>query len=167
MKRNVILPTMNEEIAAIRKHPQKTVDYPSFSKQKVGIIAYSCMILFVMVMFFAGAFLNEFNWSFYLLLFLPFSYSHDLFNIFAVEEDGLLSGSRFIPWKNVKSFHFVPIDVNHKYYGYSKEVNNGYELKIKAKFFPISCIVTSNEMKEKLSRIISEYAYLQNNEKVR
>ena len=78
--------------------------------------------------------------------------------MFAVVDDGLLSGSRLIVWKKIKSFQFIPIDINHKYYGYSKEVNEGYELKIEGKIFSESCIVTSPEMKEKLTRILSEHA---------
>jgi hypothetical protein len=78
--------------------------------------------------------------------------------MFAVVDGGLLSGSRLIVWKKIKSFQFIPIDINHKYYGYSKEVNGGYELKVKGKIFSESCIVTSPEMKEKLTRILSEHA---------
>jgi hypothetical protein len=37
-------------------------------------------------------------------------------------------------------------------------INNGYELKIKTKLFPISCIITSEETKEKLTNILSKHA---------
>ncbi|MEH7179505.1 hypothetical protein [Neobacillus vireti] len=157
MNRNVVVPVTSEEIAFIRLRPQKTVDFPIYSNQKVGIVVYSAMLLFVIVMFIFGIFTNIFDWQFYLLLFLPLSYSHDLFNIFAVSEEGVFSGSRFVSWRRVKSFLFIPIDVNHKLYGYAAEVNNGYELIIKTKGFSIRCIVTSNEMKEKLTKILSEH----------
>lgn len=157
MNGRVIFPTSNEELAVIRNYPQKAVDVPRLSQQKVGIIVYSFLILFLLVMFFWGTFVYEFGWSFYLLLFLPLSHSYNLFNMFAVVEGGLLSGSRFIPWRRLQYYQFVPIDVNHKFYGYSKEVNDGYELKISTIGFPISCIVTSNDMKEKLTKILGEH----------
>jgi len=157
MKQKVILPTTNEECAAIRKIPGKAVDLPTYSKQKIGIIIYSFMLLFVIAVFLFEILTHNFGWSFYLLFFLPLSYSYNLLNLFAIVEGGLLSGSRFIAWDKIKSFHFIPIDINHKYYGYSKEVNGGYELKVKAKLSSTSCIVTSDEMKERLSNVLSEY----------
>ena len=157
MKQKAILPVTQAEITAIRKHPEKPLDLPTYSKQKVSIIIYSVMLLFVIVMFLLGIFLQLFDWSLYLLLFLPIANSYNLFNLFAVVEDGLLSGSRLIAWKKIKSFQFVPIDINHKYYGFSKEANEGYELKIRTRGFPISCVVTSNEMMEKLNKILGEH----------
>jgi hypothetical protein len=156
MNRKVLVPATNEETAAIRKSPQKQVDFPTYSSQKWGIIIYSSMLLVVLVLYYMGTLINKFDWSFYLLLFLPLANSRNLFNLFGVLEDGILSGSNFIAWKRIKSFQFVPIDTSHKYYGYSKDVNNGYELIIKGKIFSESCIVTSNEMKLKLTKILNE-----------
>ncbi|GAB3055623.1 hypothetical protein GCM10027286_18930 [Virgibacillus ainsalahensis] len=156
MRQRVILPTTNEEIDAIRKHPEKKVDFPTYSKQKAGIIIYSLLLLFVICMFCLGVFLQLFDWSLYMLLLLPMAHSYNLLNLFAVVDDGILSGSRFVAWNKIKSFQFIPIDINHKYYGFSKEVNNKYELKIRAKFYFTSCVVTSDEMKEKLNNILNE-----------
>ena len=158
MNQNVIVPLKSEEIAFIRKSPQKTVDLPQYSKQKLGIVIYGAMLLFVTVMLIVGVFITNLDWQFYLLLSLPLTYSNDLFNLFALSKDGVLSGSRFVPWKRVKSFQFIPIDVNHKLYGYTKEVNSGYELIIKTKGFSVRSIVTTNEMKEKLTQILREHA---------
>lgn len=157
VRQRVISPTTNEELATIRKHPERKLDFPTYSKQKVGIITYSIMLLFVIVMFLLDLFLQLIDWPIYLLVFPILAYSYNALNIFAVTEDGLLDGVRFIPWGKVTSFRFVRIDINHKYYGFSKEANEGYELKIKAKFYSISCIVTSAEMKEKLSDVLSEH----------
>jgi len=157
MNQNVIVPIKSEEIAFIRKNPQKTVDLPIYSKQKLGIVMYGAMLLFVIIMFIVSAFINDLDWQFYLLLFLPLTYSHDLFNLFALSKDGVLSGGRFVPWKRVRSYQFIPIDVNHKLYGYAKEVNSGYELIIKTKGLSVRSIVTTNEMKEKLTQILSEH----------
>ena len=154
MKQKAILPATNEERAAIRKIPGKEIDFPTYSKQKVAIIIYSFMLLFVIAVFLFGILSHN---SFYLLFFFPLSYSYNLLNLFAIVKGGLLSGSRFIAWHQIKSFHFIPIDINHKYYGYTKEVNEGYELKVKAKFFSTSCIVTSDEMKEKLCNVLTEH----------
>lgn len=68
----------------------------------------------------------------------------------------IISGSSFIPWKKVRRFYFVPVNSQHKLYGYSKEDNNGYELIIKGRLFSTSCIVTSEGIKEQLTAILSE-----------
>ncbi|MFD1708179.1 hypothetical protein ACFSCZ_15775 [Siminovitchia sediminis] len=157
MKQKVILPASTEELAMIRRHPEKPVEVPTYSKQKAGIILSVIMLIFVAGMFIAGVFVQPFNWSFYLLVFLPLTYSHDLLNMFAIIPDGLLCGSRFISWKDIKSYEFVPIDRNHKYYGYSRAVNDGYELKLKTRGFPVSCMITTDEMKENLADVLNKH----------
>src|SRR5690625_7503117 len=109
------------------------------------------MLLFVIAVFLFGILSHN---SFYLLFFFPLSYSYNLLNLFAIVKGGLLSGSRFIAWHQIKSFHFIPIDINHKYYGYTKEVNEGYELKVKAKYLSKNYIFTSVEQIVKFSNFI-------------
>jgi len=155
MKQSVILPVTEEERLAIRKHPEKPIDSPIYSKQKKGIIIYFSVLVFISVMFVLGVSLQLFDWPFYLLLLLPVANAYNLLNLFAVLEDGLLSGRRFIAWKHIKSFQFVPIDIDHRYYGFTKEANVGYELKIKTSGFSVSCVVTSIEMKEKLIHVFN------------
>ncbi len=157
MNRKIILPTTVEEIAVIRKHPEKPVDFPTYSKQKVGIIIYSLMLLFALGMLFVGFFSNELDWSLYLLIFLPLTYVYDLLYQFAFTEDGVLCGGRFIPWGKIKSYSFIAIDLTHKYYGFSKEANNGYELKIKSKLNTVSCVITTDDMKDRLDEILQEH----------
>ncbi len=156
MKQAVLLPMNIAELGVIRKYPQKVVDPPVYSKQKVGIILYSFMLLFIIVMFIAGYKSGEMDWTFYLLFLLPLSYSHDLLNLFAFVEDGILCGSRFIPWNKIRSYQIVPININHKYYGYSIEVNEGYEVIIKTKVRSFSCIVTSDQVKEKMVKLLND-----------
>jgi len=158
MKQNVIFPLTGEEASSIRKHPEKVVDEPTYEKQKVGILMYSGTLLIIAIGLFLGIYFDIFNFSFIVVLPFIFSNSFDGMNLFTMTEKGILSGARFVPWDKVTSFHFLPIDVNHKYYGYSKEANDGYELKIKTKGIPISCIVTSEEMKERLDGIMSNRA---------
>lgn len=156
MRQNAIFPVTEEDRLTIRKHPEKPIDFPIYSRQKKGIIIYSVVLLFVSVLFLLGVFLKLFDWTLYLWLFLPVANSYNLLNLFAVLEDGLLSGRRFIACKHIKSFQFVTIDINHRYYGFSKEANEGYELKVKTSGFSVSCIVTSIEMKEKLINVLNE-----------
>lgn len=153
MNQAVLLPITDSEKNAIRIFPQKVIDSPTYSKQKWGIILYSFILLFVITMFFIGF---DLNWSYQLLLLLPLINSQNSFNVFAVIEDGILCGNRYIPWEKIKSFHVVSIDQNHKYYGYAYEVNGGYEFIIKAKGHSCSVIMTSNEMKDKLTSMIKE-----------
>lgn len=158
MKQEKLAPITAEELAALRKYPQKPVDAPVYFKQRTGLIIECSMLLFLMVVLFMGLFFDQFDWPFFFFILLPFSYSNDVLNLFAVVEDGLLSGNRFIAWDQIKSFQFVPIDLNHRYYGFDKEVNEGYELIIKRKVCSTSCIVTSAEMKEKLTALLHEHA---------
>lgn len=156
MRQPALFPVTEGDLASIRKHPTKPIDLPKLSNQKTGIFIYSGMLVFVMVMYSLGVADDGWSFPFYLLLVLPFSYSQDTLNLFAITEDGILSGVRFIPWKRVKSFEFVPIDMNHKYYGFSKEVNeSAHELKITIKGITISCVVTSEETKNKLENVLN------------
>lgn len=158
----MLFPSTQEQMAHIRKYPEKRLGTPTYSDQKVGIIIHLFALLFVIILFLLGFFLQMFNWTLYLLLFLPMAISSNLLNQFAVVEGGILCGSRFIAWNRVTSFQFVPIDIRHRFYGYSKEVNEGFELKIKTKIFATNCIVTSKEMKRKLHSLLNEH--LQRNE---
>ncbi|WP_071396544.1 hypothetical protein [Bacillus tuaregi] len=157
MKQPVIVPINESERNVLRIFPQKPVASPSYAKQKWGIIIYSFMLLFVLTMFIIGF---DLNWSYQILLFLPLINSRNSFNLFALVEDGILCGDRFIAWKQMKSFQVVPIEPNHKYYGYEKDVNEGYEIRIKTRGRSISCIVTTSDMNEKLTGIIAEKAPL-------
>ena len=157
MKQEVIFPATNEQLISVRKHPEKTVDAPTYSKQKVGIIIYSIMLIFAVIVYFLGVYFEIFNLSLYIFLLLPFTYSFDILNLFAVTKDGILSGVRFISWDKIKSFDFIPIDINHKYYGFSNEANNGYELKMWTLGLSISCVITSEKMKEKLTKLLNEH----------
>ncbi|RYG74176.1 hypothetical protein EU245_02885 [Lentibacillus lipolyticus] len=156
-KQDVILPIKDEEIAAIRTYQQRTVKLPTYTEQKAGIIMYSLTLLFVIAMFFIGIVSTEFQLSFYPLIFIPLLHTQNFLDLFAVMDDGILCGTRFVAWERIKSFEFVRIDINHKYYGFSKEVNDTYELRIKAKFHSISCIVTTDEVKEKLNNVLNEH----------
>jgi len=162
MRQKILFPNTPEQMDYIRKYPGKRLGIPTYSEQKVGIIVHLFVLLFVIILFLLGFFLQMFNWTFYLLLFLPLAISSNLFNLFAIVEGGILSGSRFIAWNRITSFQFVPIDSNHRFYGYSKKVNEGYELQIKTKIFSTNCIVTSKEMKRKLHTIFNDH--LQSNE---
>ncbi|KAA9016948.1 hypothetical protein [Niallia endozanthoxylica] len=157
MNQTIIVPATDSEKNAVRIFPQKVVNSPTYSKQKWGIILYSFMLLFVIAMFIIGW---DLNWSYQLLLLLPLVHSRNSFNLFAIVEAGLLCGNRYIAWKQIKSFQIIPIDQNHRYYGYTKEVNEGYEFIIKAKGHSCSVITTSNEMKDRLTSMIQEQGIL-------
>jgi hypothetical protein len=157
MNQDIVLPVTVEELASIRKEPQKTVKPPTYTSQKAGIIFYVLVLIFIIGMFIL-------NWKFrhdvvsmlYFLIMIPVIHMSYFLNLFAVTNDGVLCGARFASWKNIKSFEFVRIDVNHNYYGFSREINNQYELRIKTRFNTLSCIVTTKEMKEKLGDLLGK-----------
>ena len=157
MKQNILLPITMEEKNVLRRFPKRPIGIPSFSEQKWGILIYSLVLLFLIIMFILAALKGSFRWSYFLLLFLLLNNTNNLLNTFAFVEEGIISGSRFIPWRKIKSYHFNPIDKNHKFYGYDKEVNAGYELKIKTNGFSTYCIVTSEEVKERIGKLINDH----------
>ncbi|WP_026907338.1 hypothetical protein [Paucisalibacillus globulus] len=158
MNEKTMFPIDDYEVSEIRIIPEKPLDPPTYKAQKWGIIVYAIILVFLLVVFFIAASFKLDQWSVLLILLLPLIHSRNLMNMFVLSEDGILTGGEFIPWKSLTSFEFKRIDINHKYYGYSKDVNDtGYELVIKKRFFSISCIVLTDEMKEKLTRRLSEH----------
>src|SRR5690625_167219 len=101
MKQSVVLPVTEEERLAIRKHPEKPIDYPIYSKQKKGIILYFSVLVFVSVMFVLGVALLLFDWPLFILLLLPFANSYIILSLFVVLEHGLLCGRHFIAWTHI------------------------------------------------------------------
>jgi hypothetical protein len=158
MKQKSLLPITAEERWQIRKFPQKPVKPPNFVNQKWGILMYSLMLLFMLVIFLLGL-LGQFNGSYYLILLIPLLQSHHLFPMFAILEEGIIIGNRYVPWSSVKSYRIVSIDSNHRYYGYEKEVNSGFEFILKGTFFRSSVLVTSHEMKEKLTKLLDKHLF--------
>lgn len=158
MKKTALIPSDKKDLSAVRKFPQKTSDSPVISKNKLGLTMYAVMLAFLIAMFIVGKYTMNFSWTYLYLLFIPLINAKDLLNVFAVYEDGFISGSRFVPWKNLKSFQFKKIDLNHKYYGFSPEVNEGYELILKTKMVSHSLVVTEEEMKERLTVLVKQYA---------
>lgn len=151
LKEEIIFPVTAEDMASIRKYPQKPNKEPTYQGQKNGIIMYSFMFLYVFLMFFFITFFYPEPFiATYLLVMLPFLFSRDILRLFAVVNNGILCGARFISWKNIKSYKLVKIDVNHKFYGHDKEVNDQYELRIKTKSFSHYCIITSQATQDRL-----------------
>lgn len=157
LKGEVIFPVTAEDMASIRKYPQKLNKEPTYTSQKNGIIIYCLLFLYVFLMFsFIMFFHPEPFITTYLLAMLPFLYSRNILRLFAVVDDGILCGARFITWKDIKSYKLLKIDVNHKFYGHDKEVNDQYELKIKTKFISHSCIITSQETLDRLRALFHD-----------
>ncbi len=157
LKKEKIFPINKEDADSIKKYPGKPLYEPTYTGQWPAILIHSVLLIFITIMFILGAFFSMFNWTLYLLIFLPIANSYQLFNLFAVLDDGILSGSQFIRWKRIKSYQFSPINVNHRFYGYSKDVNDGYEFKINIKLMTTSVAITSLVTKEKLERLLNKY----------
>ncbi|KON85743.1 hypothetical protein AF332_02110 [Sporosarcina globispora] len=157
MKKSALIPFNKTDLETVRKFPQKSADAPVISKNKLGLTMYAVMLVFLIAMFIFGKYNMKFSWTYLYLLFIPLINARDLLNVFAVYDDGFICGSKFVPWKKLKSFHFKKIDLNHKYYGYSQEVNEGYELILKTKMGSHSFIVTEDEMKERLAGMFEKH----------
>lgn len=157
MRDDILFPIELEDLQSVKITPLKHVKSPTFSEQKVGIIVYAIAILFAAAMIFT---LWHFQLELVPLLFFmaiaPLFHTKDLLNQFAVTKTGVMAGVRFMGWKQMKYYEWINIDKNHFHYGHAEDVNNSYELKIYGKLFSISCIVTTEETKEKLTGILAE-----------
>ncbi|MDF2040210.1 hypothetical protein P2R12_25060 [Cytobacillus oceanisediminis] len=156
-KKTALIPFDKTDLKTVRKFPQKSADAPVISKNKLGLTMYAVMLVFLIAMFIIGKYNMKFSWTYLYLLFIPLINAKDLLNVFAVYDDGFISGNKFVPWKKLQSIHFKKIDLNHKYYGFSQEVNEGYEIILKTKMASHSIVVTEEEMKERLASIFEEH----------
>lgn len=156
MNRQPILPKTEDDMSEMRSRQLTKLKPPTYAGQKLGIILSTFALLIVIALFIIGV-LNQLNLAFAPLLFVLLFSSHNMFSQFSVRNDGIISGGKFIAWKNIQSFEFVRIDVNHRNYGHSKEINDKYELKIKTKFSSVGCLVLTDEMKEKLTQVLKKH----------
>ncbi|MFD2630795.1 hypothetical protein [Oceanobacillus kapialis] len=157
LRKGIVFPVVEKDRWSIRKQvPGKPVAEPTFHGRKWLIVMYIAFILLAIAIYYGAAITNNGIILLYILfLIIP---GRNLFNLFSIRDDGLLIGSRFLRWKQIKSFQFKPIDVNHRYYGHAKEVNeDGYELVIHQQLFQSHCIVVSNEAKEKVTKLLTGY----------
>ncbi|NBJ67877.1 MULTISPECIES: hypothetical protein [Clostridia] len=161
LRQRIAIPATKEERSAIRKHPQKITAPPTVEGQKNGLIINAALVLFIIAMFTIVYITDVFSWHQYLfmLLFLAYSYFMLPLNLFAVKHDGILIGMRFIPWKRINTIYVVPIDKNHRYYGFSQAANQGYVLKIKIKytFGYASFVITSEQILKRILRFLKEH----------
>ncbi len=155
MRKKVVFPVNENEISCVRKHPLKPVSPPTYKKQRFGIILYVVFLLYLLGLLIAALAFN--NLAILIISIVIFINFHGLLNMCAIIEDGVIIGSRFVRWKHIKSFQFKQIDMNHRYYGHDKKVNeSGYELVIKRRYFVSHCIVVSEEMKDRVSDLLRE-----------
>jgi len=157
MKQPAVYPKTEEEWRTIRKQPHKAVDLPGISHQKTGFFMNGLTLLFLTIFVIGNLFSSNTNWPAFLVFIPVFLNLSQVWNLFAIVEDGILSGGRFVPWKSIQSYEFVPIDTSHRFYGYSPEVNGEYELIIQTKRSTVCCIVTSETGREKVIEVLDAF----------
>ncbi|MFS0689989.1 hypothetical protein AB1K89_12220 [Sporosarcina sp. 179-K 8C2 HS] len=154
LKQLAVFPISEEDLKAIRTQPQKVVNWPVISHQKSGLFVMGLTLLSLLILLVFKFLDSTIQITYYIIpLFALFNFNQ-AWNLFAIVEDGVLCGGRFLPWKSIRSYQFEQIDTNHRFYGYSPEVNSGYELEMKTQYSTVSCIVTSEAVKEKLTGIL-------------
>ena len=158
MKQPMIYPESDKEMAFIHIYPQKTIQLSRPSFQKGGLILYGCMIIYFVVVLLLWIYFESISWPLLLLAIVPYLQIQHVFNMFAILQDGVLFGGRFIRWKYIQSYEWIEINTNHLIYSFGEELNNGYELKIKTKLLslPVSLIVTDKEVKEDLTETLKQ-----------
>lgn len=157
MRKPVVFPVTKEEWSGIRMLPQKPLGLPTIYGQKMAVLFNSLFILFLSIVTIVEIALLKRN-LFTLFVLVPALLNlPKLWNLFVVQEDGILCGARFIPWHKIQSYQFIPIDIHHRFYGYSSELNKGYELMIQTKLSAVSCLVTTEAVKGKLAEMLDEH----------
>ncbi|WP_102029203.1 hypothetical protein [Salirhabdus sp. Marseille-P4669] len=156
LKKPALLPSSEEENASIRKYPEKIIKAPTYREQKAGIIINIVLWTALILIYLLGLFVFKMEWYYFLPLLVPTVNASEYLNLFAVTHDGIISGSRFIKWKNVKSLKWKKVDIHNKFYGYSQEVNDKFELYVETRGFPVRVFVTDDDVKEKLTNILND-----------
>lgn len=161
MRQPVVFPMTREDWKAIRVRPEKEVGLPNVSNQKTGVLTNGLLLVLLTAVALVDVFIAKQNWPIFIVFIPALLNLTKVWNLFAVQEEGILCGERFLPWKRIQSYQFIPIDLNHHFYGFSSEVNEGWEFMIKTKFSTISCLVTTEEVKEKLTGLLDEQLAVQ------
>lgn len=155
-KHPVVFPLTEDEWASIGVHPNKKIGKLSISHQKIAVWGNGLIIFLMIAWIVFETFIAKRHFP-AVIAFIPTLWNlPKLWNLFAFQEDGIVCGYRFVPWKRVQSYQFIPIDQNHRYYGYSPALNEGYELMIHTKLTEVSCLVTTERVKEKLGLLLDE-----------
>lgn len=158
MRQDPLLPATAEEMKALRIEPQRPMKSFTYASQKSGIIFYSLFSVYIISMFIVIWNLRqELIVPLYFLILYPVFFTTNLLNVFAFTKDGIISRTRFIAWKRIKSYEFRRIDINHSYYGHSKEVNDQLELRLETRFWTYKCIVMTEEMENKVIDLLETY----------
>lgn len=155
-KNPVVFPLTKDEWTSIGVHPNKTVGKLEIFHQKVAVWGNGLTIFFIAGWIVFETIIAKQHFPAVIALIPTLWNLPKLWNHFAFQKDGIVCGYRFVPWKRVQSYQFIPIDQNHRYYGYSPELNEGYELLIHTKFSEVSCLVTTESVKQKLILLLEE-----------
>ena len=94
------------------------------------------------------------GWNHYAMFILPLFMFNPAWNLVAIVEDGVICGGWFVPWKSIQSYEIEEVHSNHPVY--TPGVSIAYVLKIKRKrkYFIVSCFITSDAVKEKLTGLL-------------
>ncbi|MGN7387908.1 hypothetical protein [Sporosarcina sp. SAFN-015] len=157
MKQPTVFPVTEEDLQVIRVQPKKTIERPIISQQKSALtwLGFNLSIFLILAVY--KLLDTTINLPYDFVFIWALIYFNHIWNLFAVVEDGVLCQGKFVSWKNIHSYHFEEIDQNHRFYGDSPEVNSGYELWIMTKYSEVSCVVTSEVVKEKLAGILDAH----------
>lgn len=157
MKQPAVFPVTEEDLKATRIQPKITVELPIISRQKTGLLKMGIVLLLLFSLMVIDLFSKSIALPYAIVIILALFNFNQFWNLFAIVEDGVLCGGRVVPWKSIQSYQFEQIDMNHHFYRDSPEVNIGYELWIITKYSEVSCIVTSEAVKEKLTGILDAH----------
>lgn len=146
IKGPITFPNTEKELQALRKTPEKPIKEPNLKAHRGWIILYVFTLTLAMVLCGVNLIYLDNGWIFTFIFLLPVYHASDLINLFAVTKDGIISGSRFIPWSRMKSFERVPVDVNHRFYGFAHDVNGSQEVKIRTNGFPLTILITQKDL---------------------
>lgn len=157
MRQPTAFPVTEEDLQAIRVQPKKTIERPVISQQRSALkwLGFSLSIFLILAAY--KLLDTTINLPYATVLIWALIYFNYIWNLFAFVEGGVLCGGKFVSWKSIQSYHFEEIDKNHRFYGDSPEVNSGHELWIMTKYSEISCVVTSEVVKEKLVGILDAH----------
>lgn len=160
LNRPKLLPANEADVKLIRMHPQKgkyDMAEPTLRGQRFGLMMYGVILLVIAGFFYTALFTDFGDWYILIVAIVPMFQMGNIVSAFAVLEDGVIVGSKFLSWSEIKGYEYVPIDVNNKFYGYDSEFNDsGYVVRFHQTILSKNGVIANDEMKARLDKILLE-----------
>ncbi|MCP8615810.1 hypothetical protein [Salirhabdus salicampi] len=130
-----VFPVNEKELNAYRHPSGKNLDPFGYRRANKSFLIFFFISVFMMTGFLYVAFVSEDTGFLVFIVALAFQFQYLLEDLesFVLFDDRILINGDDLKWKEIISFEINKIDMAHKYYGMSEEMNGKDELVIRTK----------------------------------